>query len=72
MNRINGWEVYLKIKELSKNEVGTKIHIGDVIRELGISKELANEYLRALAILEFIRFTDGTKETFVITDLGIG
>jgi len=70
MNRINGWEFYLKIKDLSKRE-GARMNVATVIRELGIKDDLAREYLTALAVLKFIEFTDVAKEEFLITDLGM-
>ena len=72
MKRINGWEVYLKIKDLSNKNGNTRLHINDVVSEMGITVELAREYLTALDVLKFIEFTDTAKNEFVITDLGIG
>ncbi len=72
MKRINGWEVYLKIKDLSKKNGNTTLNINDVVNEMGITVELAREYITALGVLKFIEFTDTTKNEFVITDLGIG
>jgi len=68
MKRVNGWQVYLKIKEL-KNE-GQELHINSVVTGLGITEELAREYLTALSVLQFIRFTDDPKDQFELTDLG--
>ena len=72
MKKINGWEVYLKIKELSNKNGNATLHINQVIGELGISTEQAREYLTALDVLKFIEFTDTSKDEFIITDLGIG
>lgn len=71
MKKINGWEVYLKIKELSKRNGKQKMHIDEIVKDMGISKELAREYLTALDVLKFIEFTDTSRNEFVITDLGI-
>lgn len=69
----NGWDVYTKIKELSsKDSAGAEIDVDTLTKELGIKKELIQEYLTALAVLDFIRFTDDSKQVFVITDLGNG
>ena len=70
----NGWDVYLKIKELSRQDGAEKVKIntGRLARELEMREELVREYVTALAVLDFVTFTDGTKEVFVITDLGNG
>lgn len=71
MKTVNGWDVYLKIKELSSNGKQQKeISIDELIQELGFNKELVREYVTALRILDFIEFTDHSNEVFVMTDLG--
>jgi len=72
MKIANGWDVFLKIKELSSNDEGTKaeLHADILARECGIKKELVMEYLHALSVLKFIEFTDTSKALFVISELG--
>ena len=72
MNRMNGWEVYLKIKELMNGSGQDHLHIDDVVRDFGITEELAREYLTALDVLKFIRFSDATKNVFVLVDISGG
>ncbi len=61
----------MKIKELYKDgPENPEIHIDDVALNLGVKKEVIREYLTALSILDFIKYTDHTKEVFVLTGLG--
>ena len=71
MKTATGWEVYLKIKAMSEQQdAGHEIHIDDVTAALEIDPDTIREYLTALALLDFIEFTDDSKNTFIITDLG--
>lgn len=71
MKTTTGWDVYLRIKELSHKD-GTRppIRIDTLTREFGIKKETMREFIAALAVLNFIEYTDDTKEVFVMTELG--
>jgi predicted transcriptional regulator len=69
MEKVNGWVIYLKIKELT-NKGYEQLHINNLVEEVGIKKDMIHEYLIALSTLEFIKFTDHTKEVFMLTELG--
>ena len=66
MNTINGWDVYLKIKDLAAAEdVHNEIRVDTLVEEFkGTDKETILEYLNALSILEFIEFSDKEKAAF--------
>ena len=72
MKIANGWDVFLKVKELSNvdSEEKTELHADILVRECGLKKELVKEYLHALSVLKFIEFTDPSREAFVISELG--
>jgi predicted transcriptional regulator len=70
MKKATGWDVFLKIQELSRQSDTAEIHIDDVVKVLGIAHEQAHEYLTALSVLEFIKYTNGTRLSFIITDMG--
>ena len=70
MKAINGWDVYLKIKELNavptaQNEMSVNTLV-EIFK--GTDKELIREYMTALSILDFIKFTDDTKEIFILQE----
>ena len=66
MKTINGWDVFLKIKDLAAaGDVQNEIRVDTFVEEFkGTDKETIREYLNALAILEFIEFSDEKKEAF--------
>ena len=71
MKTTNGWDVYKRIKEISgTGDPKPHIHIDTLTREFGINKETMREFIAALAVLNFIEYTDNTKEIFLMTDLG--
>lgn len=79
MTKINGWDVYLKMKEIAGNSGklhlhadGTYkplLHINELATAMGLTADGLRDYATALSRLEFIQFTDHTKDTFVITDM---
>ncbi len=70
MITINGWEVYLKVKEIADaGERNTTINVERLAEEFkGTEQDLIRGHLNALAILEFIEFTDSTKAEFRLRD----
>ena len=72
MKTKNGWEVYLKMKEMSNGYHNEKrqITIDNLVAECGITEDLAREYVTAFALLDFIEFTDHSKDVFIMTALG--
>ena len=72
MKIANGWDVFLKIKELSAKSGDDKmeLHANTIVQELGLKKELVEEYLTALSVLKFIEFKNKEHGVFVISDLG--
>ena len=70
MITINGWDVYLKVKEIAAaGEQNQSISVDRLADEFkGTEKDIIREYLNALAILEFIEFTDPTKAEFRVRD----
>ena len=58
MKTINGWDVYLKIKEITAvKDAKREVTVDDVANEFkSTDKEIIREYLNALSILNFIEF----------------
>jgi len=71
MKTINGWDVYLKIKELAAaGDAQKEISVSSLAEEFkGTDRELIHEYLNALSILEFIEFTGKEKEAFTLREM---
>ena len=70
MKTTNGWDVYLKIKELTvAKDAKHEVRVDDVADEFkSTDKEIIREYLNAFSILNFIEFTDKSKEAFLVIE----